>query len=99
MVEAPHKDLTQTGGELEQDDVRGAGRKRRRRSFTDEFNTGAMRLVLEEGKTLAAQRAISGSPSQRFEIRWSAVPLRARQSRRATTADKLTQARWWLTAS
>jgi len=31
-----------------------AKRKRTRRSFTDEFKTGAVRLVLEEGKTVAA---------------------------------------------
>jgi transposase len=29
-------------------------RKRSRRSFTDEFKTGAVRLVLEEGKTVGA---------------------------------------------
>lgn len=29
-------------------------RKRTRRSFTDEFKTGAVRLVLEEGKTVGA---------------------------------------------
>ena len=29
-------------------------RKRTRRSFTDEFKAGAVRLVLEEGKTVAA---------------------------------------------
>ena len=29
-------------------------RKRTRRSFTDEFKTGAIRLVLDEGKTVAA---------------------------------------------
>jgi transposase len=29
-------------------------RKRRRRSFTEEFKTGAVRLVLEEGKTVGA---------------------------------------------
>jgi transposase-like protein len=31
-------------------------RKRTRRSFTDEFKAGAIRLVLEEGKTVAARR-------------------------------------------
>lgn len=30
-----------------------AGSKRERRSFTDEFKAGAVRLVLEEGKTVA----------------------------------------------
>jgi transposase len=29
-------------------------RKRTRRSFTDEFEAGAIRLVLDEGKTVAA---------------------------------------------
>jgi transposase len=29
-------------------------RKRTRRSFTDEFKAGAVRLVLDEGKTAAA---------------------------------------------
>jgi transposase len=29
------------------------GKKRARRSFTDEFKAGAVRLVLEEGKTVA----------------------------------------------
>lgn len=34
--------------------MQGQPRKRRpRRSFTDEFKAGAVRLVLEEGKTLA----------------------------------------------
>jgi len=31
----------------------GAKRKRPRRSFTDEFKEGAVRLVLDEGKTIA----------------------------------------------
>ena len=31
-----------------------AKRKRTRRNFTDEFKAGAVRLVLEEGKTVAA---------------------------------------------
>ena len=30
-----------------------AGSKRERRSFTDEFKAGAVRLVVEEGKTVA----------------------------------------------
>jgi transposase len=31
----------------------GARKKRQRRSFTDEFKQGAVRLVLDEGKTIA----------------------------------------------
>ena len=31
----------------------GKGSRRARRSFTDEFKTGAVRLVLDEGKTVA----------------------------------------------
>jgi transposase len=31
-----------------------AKRRRTRRSFTDEYKTGAVRLVLDEGKTVAA---------------------------------------------
>lgn len=33
--------------------ARGTTERRRRRSFTDEFKAGAIRLVLDEGKTVA----------------------------------------------
>ena len=34
--------------------AKGSGTKRARRAFTDEFKAGAVRLVLDEGKTVAA---------------------------------------------
>jgi len=37
----------------------GKRQKRPRRSFTDEFKVGAVRLVLDEGKTIPRWRAIS----------------------------------------
>ncbi len=34
------------------DMAEGSSKRRQRRSFTDEFKTGAVRLVLDEGKTI-----------------------------------------------
>jgi len=66
--------------------------KRTRRSFSEEFKAGAVRLVLEEGKTVgAAARDLDLTESSLRN--WSSTPARIR--RKARRASRRRSARSW----
>jgi transposase-like protein len=49
----------------------GSKKRRQRRSYTDEFRAGAMRLVLHEGKTVSRYISVaSSSVRSGFAIPW-----------------------------
>jgi len=58
-----------------------SGGRRTRRRFSDEFKEGAVRLVLDEGKTV-------GAVARELDLTASALSLRVRQARAERTKGK-----------